>query len=163
VAFYRLHLAQHARGLETSGTVGGETRVGSGLVSDRQRYDNAWKIPGEVHWCGIQVDTLIHRACKHSAGQRPEALGRWFVAVRWIWVVADKHFELTSISCPPAWSAIRDPSQVHGSELAFRGDHTPLLELRETLLADDTPRANGPGHQWSCFPEGPSLMGRAIR
>jgi hypothetical protein len=35
-------------------------------------------------------------------------------------------FELTSISCLPSWSAIRDPDHARDPELVFRGDHTSV-------------------------------------
>jgi hypothetical protein len=35
-------------------------------------------------------------------------------------------FELSSISCLPSWSAIRDPNHVRDAELVFRGDHSSV-------------------------------------
>jgi hypothetical protein len=35
-------------------------------------------------------------------------------------------FELTSISCLPSWSAIRDPNHVRDAEWVFRGDHSSV-------------------------------------
>jgi len=35
-------------------------------------------------------------------------------------------FELTSISCLPSWSAVRDPNHVHGPEMVFAGERTTV-------------------------------------